>query len=102
MIPQKQTPLAVVRDRRCVREHIDDGMPILTTDSHEQPGHERKVKRHVKLIAIPEVGTDIGGPLIGFRQKDASPIGFVDLLSYFLQIGVCLREVLTDGALALK
>src|SRR5262245_16366081 len=83
-------------------EHIDDRMPILAPYAHKESWHERKMKRHVKLVAISEVGTHIGRPLIGFREEYASLIGLVNPFSYFLQIGMSLRQVLTDGAFPLK
>src|SRR5215831_21082697 len=52
MVPKKQAPLAVLRNRGCVREHVHDRMPILATNAHEQSWHEGKMERHVELIAI--------------------------------------------------
>src|SRR5262249_18268642 len=102
MVPEKQAPLAILRNRRCVREHVHDRMPILTTNPHEQPRHEGKMERHVELIAITEVRTYIRRPLVGFRHYNAPPIGCVDPFSYFCKKGVGFWKVLTDCALSLK
>src|SRR6478672_12723734 len=77
-------------------------MPILTPHSQEESWHERKMKRHVKLIPLSKIGTDIGRPLVGLREKDASLIRLIDPLSNFLQIGVSFGKVLADRAFPLK
>src|SRR4051812_32380469 len=76
-------------------------MPILAADAHEEPRHQWKMKRHVTFITVTEIGTDVGRPLIRFRQQDAALVALVDPLSNILQILVRFRQVLADRALSL-
>src|SRR4051812_18166672 len=76
-------------------------MPILAADAHEEPRHQWKMKRHVTFITVTEIGTDVGRPLIRFRQQDAALVALVDPLSNSLQILVRFRQVLADRALSL-
>ena len=69
MISEKQRPLAVFRNRRCLPKDIDNGESVFHPERHEHAQHDRKVKCHVALIAIAEIGDGIFGPLIGFRQE---------------------------------
>ena len=44
-------------------------MTVFLAQGHEHARHERKVEGHVAFVAVAEVGTDIGGPLIRLRQQ---------------------------------
>ena len=79
-------------------EHVDDRLAIFTSHSHEQPRHEREVEGHVKLVAVPEVGTYIAGPLIGLGQKHTPFIPLVDAAPNFFQVPMRLRQVFIVGA----
>src|SRR6187549_558421 len=100
MVAEKQTPLAVVGNGRCMSEHVENRARILAPKTHEQARHQRKMKGHMKLVAVPEIRPDVGGPLIGLGQEDSPLILLVDALPHLPQIGMSLRKVFTDRALA--
>ena len=59
------------------------------------------MKCHVKLVALAEVGAQIGRPLVGFSQKHFAGIVLVQLGPQFFQDGMGLRQVLARRTLAL-
>jgi hypothetical protein len=67
MIAQKQGPLAGGRDFRSLLQYFRDGLAVFQLQSHEHSGHQRKMKRHMEFVSVPEIGAKIGGPLIGLR-----------------------------------
>src|SRR5438128_10518168 len=69
MVTKKKAPLAVVGYCRSLLQDFDDRLTILLLYGHEYPRHKRKVKRRVEFITIPEIGTNIGGPLGGLSEK---------------------------------
>src|SRR3989442_4575610 len=102
MVAEEQTPLAVLGNGRSMGKHVNDRMPILAADTHEQPRHQGKMKRHVTFITVAEIRADIGGPLIRFPQQDASLITLDDPLSTILQILFRLTYVFATGVLPLQ
>ncbi len=101
VVAQEQGPLAGLRDRRRLLEDIEDGEAVLHANGHEQPRHERKVKRHVALVAGAEVGDRVLRPLVGLGQQHAVAEALVDVAAQLLQELVRLRQVLAVGPLAL-
>ncbi len=67
LLTKKNPPLAGVGYCRSLLQDFDDRHTILLPYGHEYPRHKRKVKRRVEFITIPEIGTNIGGPLVGLR-----------------------------------
>ena len=102
MIAQEQCPLRVVRDRRRLGQDVDDREPVLHADGHEQTRHERKVKRHVALVALPEIGHRVFGPLVGLGEQHAVGVIAVHVMAQLAQEPVRLGQVLTVGALPLE
>ncbi len=101
MVAQEHAPLAVVRDRRGLLQDVDDGEPVLQTQRHEQPRHEREVEAHVALVAIPEVGGCVLGPLIGLGEEHSTVVFGVDPGSQLPEEGMGLGKVLRHGPLPL-
>src|SRR6266849_6808573 len=73
--------------------------PVAVAQVHA--GHEREVEGHVELVAIPEIGADVGGPLVGLGQENAPLVLGVDVTADLPQELVGLRQVLAVGPLAL-
>ena len=100
MVAQKQTPLAVVRDRGRLRHDLRNGQPILLPQRHVDARHQRKVECHLALVPIPKVGPDIIGPHVRFSQDHAVFVlgidGRADLLDHYVRLG----HVLAAGAVA--
>ncbi len=69
MVTKKNAPLAAVGYCRSLLQDFDDRLTILLLYGYEHPRHKRKVKRRVEFITIPEIGTNIGGPLVGLSEK---------------------------------
>ena len=65
-------------------------------------GMSGKREGHVAFVAVAEVGTDIGGPLIRLRQQRLPAVALIELVPEQLEDGVSLGQVLVDGALALN
>ena len=80
VVAQEQRPLAGVGNRRRLRHDVGDGQPVLLAQRHVDARHQRKVKCHVAFVAIAEVGTHVGGPLVGFGQNHAVRVVGVDFL----------------------
>ncbi len=101
MVSQEHRPLAPRRQRRRLREDIDDGETVLHLDRHEHPRHDRKVKVHVALVAVAEVRGGVLGPLVGLGEEH--PVGppRVDVRAELLQELVRRLEVLAVRALGL-
>ena len=64
-------------------------------------GISGKVEGHVALVAVAEVGADVGGPLVGFGEDEAVGVFGVDGGADLLDDGVGLGQVLAGGAVAL-
>ncbi len=62
-------------DVRRLPQDLDDRMAILLPQRHEHARHQREVERHVALVAVAEVGADVGRPLVRFGEQQ--PIGVV-------------------------
>jgi hypothetical protein len=92
----------VFRNRRRLLEDVHDREPVFGVDPHEQPGHEREVKRHVALVAVAEVRNGVLGPLVSLRQEHAVGEVRVDVFAQLAEEGVSLGQVLAAGALAFK
>ena len=71
MVTEKQRPLTVFGNRRRLRQNIDDRKSVFHPKRHKHARHDRKVKRHVALIATSEIGDGVFRPLIRFRQQHA-------------------------------
>src|SRR5882762_10182547 len=91
----------MVWDARRALDDVDERLAIFEPERHEHPRHDRKVERHVKLVAIAEVRADILGPHVGFGQEHLAREVRVDPGAKFLEYGVRLWQVLARGALAL-
>ena len=78
VIAQEQRPLAVVGNGRRLRHDVGDGQAIFLPQRHVNARHERKVKRHVALVAVAEIRPHIGRPLIGFGQNQPVCVLLID------------------------
>ena len=72
MVAQKQAPLAVFRNLRRLLQDFRDRLAVFELQSHEHAGHERKMERHVELVAISEIRPQIGWPLVRLRQQHSA------------------------------
>ncbi|GBD19375.1 hypothetical protein HRbin27_01881 [bacterium HR27] len=91
VVAQKECPLGRFRDRRCLREDIDDREAVFHADGHEEPRHQRKVERHVALVTVAEVGDSIFRPLIRLGEEHPVPVAAVDVAAEFLEERVRFR-----------
>ena len=55
VVAKEQSPLAALRNFRRLTQDLDNRVTILLPHGHEHPRHQRKIERHVALIAIAEV-----------------------------------------------
>src|SRR5579864_1698546 len=99
MVAQEQGPLAGRRDFRSLLQDFGDWFSVFQLQSHEHPGHQRKMKRHMELVSGPEVWSKIGGPLVGLGQQHSAAELFVEFSTQRFQNFVCLRQVLAICAL---
>ncbi len=102
MVAQEQPPLGGVGDLGGAVHDLDDRGAVLAAQGHEHPRHHREVEGHVALVAVAEVGDDVGRPLVGLGQQQPARVLLVDLLADPLQELMGLGEVLAVGALALE
>jgi hypothetical protein len=100
VVAQEDRPLAALGDLRRLVHDLDDGVTLLLAQAHEHARHEWKMERHVALVAIAEIRTDIRGPLIGLRQQHAPLIALVQLPPDRLEHVVRFGQVLVDRPFA--
>ena len=93
VIAQEDRPLARFRNRRGLLENVDDREPVFHAQRHEQPRHQRKMKRHVALVAGAEIGDRILRPLVGLSEQHTIGIFRVDMASQLFQEGMGLRKI---------
>ena len=77
------------------------GRAVFLAQSHVDARHQRKVKGHVALIAVTEVGTDVCGPHVGFGEHQAIFILGVDHGANLFDFDVSLGHVLAACTVAL-
>ena len=64
-LPVKEdTPLRPRGNRRSLIEDVDHRKAVLHPHAHEEPRHQRKVKRHLTGFPIPEIFHSIFRPLV--------------------------------------
>ena len=68
MVAQEERPLAIFRNRGRLLENVGDRVAVLHAQRHEEPRHDREVKRHVALVAVAEVGDRVLRPLVGLGR----------------------------------
>ncbi len=100
MIAEEQTPLAVVGDGWRLGHDVGYRQAIFLTKGHIDAWHQGKVEDHVALVAIAEVVTDVGWPLIGFGQDEAVGVVGVNGGADGPDDGVGLGQVFAGGAVA--
>ena len=100
MVAKKQRPLAGLRDIRRLGHDVSDRKTIFLAQSHINARHQREVKRHVKFVALSEIGTHVGRPLIGFRQHHPSRKVLIDFAAEILYDLVSLGKVLAVRSFA--
>ena len=101
VVAQEHRPLAVLGNVGRLTQDFDDRMAVFLADRHEHARHQREVERHVALVAVAEVGTDVGRPLVRLGEQHAIRIRGVERQPYPLQHVVRLLQVLADRAFAL-
>ena len=103
MIAQEEGPLAGFRNSGCLLKNIHNGDTVLEPDRHENPGHQRKMKRHVALVPLAgaKVGYRFLGPLVSFGQQHAVAVLLIHVPPQGFKIGMSFGKVLARGALAL-
>ena len=93
VVAQEEAPLAGVRDGRRLRHDVGDGQAVFLAQRHVDARHQREVEGHVALVAVAEVGADVGGPHVGFGEDDAVVVLGVDGGADFLDLDVGLGDV---------
>ena len=78
VIAQEEAPLAVVGDGGGLRHDVGDGEAVFLAERHVDARHQREVEGHVALVAVAEVGADVGGPHVGFGEDEAVVVFGVD------------------------
>src|SRR5215471_13902269 len=101
MIAQKHSPLAIRWNFWRLSHDIGDGMPVFHTEPHKDSRHYWEVERHVTFVPIPEIWTNIGGPLIGLG-KHHTVLVTIQLPADGLNQSVSFRQVFAVGALSLN
>ena len=101
MISQEQPPLACFGNTGSLRDDVGYGQAVFLAESHINARHERKMKGHVEFIAVAEIRTYIGWPLVRFRQEHPAGIVCINLLSEFSDDSVCFRKIFATGTLTL-
>ena len=71
------------------------GMAVLLADGHEDPGHQREVERHVAFVAVAEVRTNVGRPLVGLAEQHGVRKRCVELRR------ICFRTACVSGRFSL-
>ena len=61
-----------------LRDDVGDGQAVLLAERHVDARHQGEVEGHVALVAVAEVGADVGGPLVGLGENDAVGVALVD------------------------
>src|ERR687891_1149531 len=100
MVPQEHRPLAGVGNRRSLLEDIDDRKAILHLQRHEHARHERKVKVHVRFVALAKVSSRILRPLIGLREQHSVWKFCLYMRAQLAKIIMRLWQIFADSALA--
>ena len=77
------------------------GQPVFLAKRHVDARHERKMERHVALIAIAKVGAHVGRPLVGLGKNQAIRIVRVDRGAQRLDHRVRFRQIFAGGSIAL-
>ena len=100
MIAQEQSPLAVIGDGRRLRHDVGDRQTVFLPQRHINARHQRKMKGHVTFIAIAEVRTHIGRPLISLCQNESIGVFSVDGRADGLDRAMGLRQILAGCSVA--
>src|ERR1044072_9590487 len=87
MVAKKHPPLTLLGNRWSLFQDIDNGKAVLHLQRHEHARHKRKVKIHVRLVAVAEVSGRIFGPLVRLRKQHA-------IWKFRVDMGAELAEVL--------
>ena len=94
MVSQEDAPLARLGDGRCALDDLDERLAVLQPQGHEHPRHQGEVERHVELVAVPEIGTHVLRPLVGFGEQRLPREVLVEALAEESEHIVRLRQVL--------
>ena len=101
MVPQKERPLTVVGNGRCLLHHVDDRPSILQVQGHEDTRHHREVIGHVTFVAVTEVGPHVGRQLVGLAEQHPARASRIDMRPDQFDDGVRLGKVFAGRAIAL-
>ncbi|MNI03048.1 hypothetical protein D3C73_559410 [compost metagenome] len=101
MVPQEDRPLAVFRNFRRLAHDVGDRETVFLGNGHVHARHQRKMKRHVALVAITEIFARILRPLVGFGEQHFSGMALVECRTNALQDVMRFGQVLVIRALAL-
>ncbi len=95
VVAKEEPPLAVVGDGRRLRHDVGDGQAVLLAERHVDARHQGEVEGHVALVAVAEVGADVGGPLVGLGENQRGWCSSSSMAARMrLDDGVGLGEVL--------
>ena len=101
VVAEEDRPLALGGDVGRLPHDLDDRVPVLLAERHEDAWHQREVERHVAFVAVAEVREHVGRPLVGLGQEHLVAVVRVELAADLLDDRVALGEVLAVRPLAL-
>ena len=78
--------------RRLVQD-IDDRKAIFHVHGHEDARHDGKVKCHVALVAVAEIGDGFFRPLIGLGEQHAIAIFLIHMAAQLFQELMGFRQI---------
>ena len=85
VVPEEHRPLAVLRNLRRLPQDLDDRVTVFLPQRHEHARHQREVERHVAFVAVAEIRSHVGRPLVRLRQQHPVRIRRVERLADLLQ-----------------
>ena len=93
VVTQERSPLAGFGNLGRLVENIDDRKTVLHFKGHIHPRHEREVKIHMALVAIPEILGSIFRPLVCLGKQHPVRELVVNMLAKTLQKLMRTRQV---------
>ena len=65
MVAEEEAPLAWLWNLRGLLQDFSDWLSVFEFHAHEHARHKRKMKTHVRRVAVPKIRSRILRPLIG-------------------------------------
>ncbi len=100
VVAQEDRPLARRRNVGRLPQDLDDRVAVLLGDRHVHARHQRKVIRHVALVAVAEILAHVLGPLVRLGEQHPILVLRVDGAPEAFHDGVRLGQILVHRAVA--